>query len=100
MHEFNNRVEAQRTVLSYVNAIKWDGEELFGLSKKAINRWTLANHLQLDNPLVQLVMEVSSNLFFLANKSQEQVDAAYTVKVHRVSELADSIRILSTQLRT
>lgn len=99
MHEFNNRVEAQRTVLSYINSIKWEVEELFGLSKSSINRWVLMNRLKLEDPLVQLVFEVSSNLFFLANKSQEQVDAAYAVKVRRVSDITDSILVLSRRLK-
>jgi hypothetical protein len=95
MHEFNNRVDAQRAILSHVNSIKWKTEKLFGLSKRSINRWAMKNGLDAEDQLLVLVVEASSSLFFLANRSQEQVDATYKMRVQHVAELTDSIRLLA-----
>ncbi len=77
MSEFNNRIAAQRQVLKLVNQKRWEKEELFGLSRKAIERWTSVNHIEPESHLVGLVTAASAKLFFLANKSQEQISDEY-----------------------
>jgi hypothetical protein len=60
-----------------VNDGRWLHESLFGLSSKAIERWVLANRLDPDCRLVRLIYLASEKLYFLANKSQEQVTEEY-----------------------
>jgi len=73
MSEFVSRMAAQRRVLHAVNLRKWPREELFGLSRKSIDRWIFANGISGDSRLVALVEAASAKLYFLANRSQEQI---------------------------
>jgi hypothetical protein len=77
MNEFNNRIAAQRQVLQLVNRKKWEKEELLGLSTKAIERWISVNRIDSESRLVELIKTASAKLFFLANKSQEQISEEY-----------------------
>ena len=79
MSNFNNRIAAQRALLRTVNDGRWPQENLFGLSSKAIERWVLANRLDPNCRLVRLVYSASEKLYFLANKSQEQVTEEYEI---------------------
>jgi hypothetical protein len=72
-HEFNNRIAAQRAILRVVNQARRDKEQLFGLSSKAIDRWISVNKIDQGSRVAKLLKEISGNLFFLANKSQEQI---------------------------
>jgi hypothetical protein len=63
----------QRQVLQLVSRRTWEKENLFGLSNKAIERWISVNRIDSESHLVQLVKSASAKLFFLANKSQEQI---------------------------
>jgi hypothetical protein len=85
MHEFNNRIAAQRQILRLVNRLTWLKEELYGLSNKAINRWIIANRIEPDSKLIQLLWTASEKLFFLANKSQEQVTEEYKMTSEEVA---------------
>jgi hypothetical protein len=78
-HEFNNRIAAQRTILRVVNRKPFGPEQLFGLSSKAIDRWVSVNRIEPTARIVGLVREVSSKLFFLANKSQQQISEEYSI---------------------
>lgn len=91
MSEFNNRIAAQRRVLQVVNEKEWQREELFGLSRKAIERWTVANQIDPKSRIVELVEAVSSKLFFLANKSQEQVCEEYKATATEIALIAKAI---------
>jgi hypothetical protein len=75
--EFNNRIAAQRKILQLVNCGSEYAEELFGLSQNAINRWVFKNHIKSESHLVSLINEASAKLFFLSNKSQEQISEEY-----------------------
>jgi hypothetical protein len=92
MTEFNNRIAAQREVLLVVNSARWR-EELYGMSSGALDRWVQVNKLDRNSRLVALLLEVASKLFFLANKSQEQVTAEYRLRSTEVSALTDDIRL-------
>jgi hypothetical protein len=76
MNEFNTRIAAQRHVLQLVNQKPWK-EELFGLSKRAIQRWRSTNQVDPKSNLSVLIEEAASRLFCLATKSQEQVTEEY-----------------------
>ncbi|MEW6159833.1 MAG: hypothetical protein AB1813_20570, partial [Verrucomicrobiota bacterium] len=64
MNEFINRIDAQRRILQVVNSFKWETEELFGLSAKAIERWVAVNRIA-EPRLVDLVSQAAAKLFFL-----------------------------------
>ena len=76
MNEFNNRIDAQREILNLVNAKRWR-EELYGLSSGAIDRWIHANGVDLSSEIVNTIYDAADKLFFLANKSQEQITDEY-----------------------
>lgn len=93
MHEFNNRIAAQRQILQRINRIHWEKEELFGLSSKAIERWIFINRLDPDSRVVGLVKKASSKLFFLANKSQEQISDNYKMISKEISDISIQIEM-------
>lgn len=90
MNEFNNRISAQREILQVVNK-RPQKEELFGLSGKAIDRWVVANRVDTESRLVQLIRAAADKLFFLANKSQEQITEDYQMLSAEVSFLHTKI---------
>jgi hypothetical protein len=97
-HEFNNRIAAQRAILQVLNGKKWGQEELFGLSRKAINRWVSVNRIDPDSKLVNLIKEASARLFFLANKSQQQISDEYTAITEEIAALRDAIESEATRV--
>lgn len=90
MNEFINRIDAQRRILQVVNSFKWETEELFGLSAKAIDRWVAVNRLT-EPRLIDLVSQAAAKLFFLANKSQEQVSPEYRATAREVTSITNAI---------
>ncbi len=91
MSEFNNRIAAQRDILVCINQKNWS-EELFGLSSGAIERWMKVNNIKPDSVLIKLVKESAEKLFFLSNKSQEQITDDYKMLSSKVSVLAKKIQ--------
>ncbi|MEH2399665.1 hypothetical protein [Nostoc sp.] len=91
MNEFNNRIAAQRQVLQLVNRKKWEKEELLGLSTKAIERWISVNRIDPESRLVELVKTASAKLFFLANKSQEQISEDYKMISKEIAVISQTI---------
>ena len=88
--EFNNRIDAQRNVLNIVNKLGWR-EELFGLSAGGIARWVEANQIPAGDQLHALVTRAAEKLFFLANKSQEQITGEYRALSIEVADLTRQI---------
>jgi hypothetical protein len=91
MNEFNNRIDAQREVVRLVNRKTGQREELFGLSSKAIDRWLTVNMIDPQCRLAELVKSAAAEMFFLANKSQEQVTDEYRLRAVRVAALTREI---------
>jgi hypothetical protein len=91
MSEFTNRMAAQRQILQVVNRRENQKEELFGLSSNAIERWTTVNAIDPSSKLVSLIKIVSGKLFFLANKSQEQISEDYLTTSQEIAELTTAI---------
>ncbi|WP_433694996.1 hypothetical protein [Paraburkholderia phenoliruptrix] len=91
MSEFNNRIAAQRDILKIVNNGPWQ-EELFGLSSGAIDRWVRGNRIAAKSQLVELIEKAAETLFFLSNKSQEQVTEEYKNLSLQVKDITDEIR--------
>lgn len=96
MDEFIGRMATQRHVLKLVNETVPAKEKLFGLSSAAIDRWAVANQVGPDSELVLLLQKVSSELFFMATRSQEPVSGEYELRQERileiVKELEESVR--------
>lgn len=87
MDEFNNRMDAQRDILEIVNRQAGYSEELCGLSKKAIERWISANQLNPRSETCDILFQIAKKLFFLANKSQEQITEEYRALSSEISSL-------------
>ena len=77
MSEFNNRIIAQREALKIVNGSELFVEPLLSLTEKAIDRWSRNNKVDAQDSIITLLKSMSGTLFFLANKSQEQVTEDY-----------------------
>lgn len=92
MNEFNNRIELQREVIKIVNKRGFDNQ-ITGLSDDAIKRWLSDNQLAKDSQLTLLIYEIASKLFFLANKSQEQITDSYKKLSSDVSNLVEELRL-------
>lgn len=93
MNEFNNRISAQRQILQLVNRKKRGKEELFGLSNKTIERWISVNRVDPESRLVQLLKTASEKLFFLANKSQEQISEEYKMISREIAAISKMIEL-------
>lgn len=91
MNDFNNRISAQRLVLQLVNSQLPNAEELFGLSRKSIDRWKTSNKIRDDSKILELLLEAADTLFFLANKSQEQVTDEYKLISNKYAEIVEKI---------
>jgi hypothetical protein len=85
MSEFNNRISAQRDALKIVNGSGLFVESLLSLTERAIDRWSRNNKVDTNDPTIILLKSMSGTLFFLANKSQEQVTEDYKVLSNKVS---------------
>ena len=59
---------------------------------KAISRWVVVNRIDPALNLVVLVSTAAGELFFLANKSQEQITDEYIARSRTVATLASEIR--------
>lgn len=84
MDEFVGRMATQRHVLDVVNSNIDAKEKLFGLSASAIGRWATENCFGPSSDLVKLLKDVSSELFFMATRSQEPVSAEYELRRSKI----------------
>lgn len=91
MDEFVDRMATQRHVLNVINRKISSGEKLFGLSSIAIERWAQKNGLEPTSEVVRLLRQISSELFFMATRSQEPVSAKYEL---RRQQIVDSVSAL------
>lgn len=92
MSELKNRVSAQREILNIVNSKAWPCEPLFSLSHMAIERWANYNQISLKSDLVINLLQASERLFFLANKSQEQITEGYRALSKNLSDTIQMIK--------
>jgi len=93
MSEFNNRIKAQREALKVVNGSGLFHEPLLSLTEKAIDRWSNNNELSNTDRAILLLKAMSGTLFFLANKSQEQVTEDYKVLSKKVNDQLSKLEI-------
>ncbi len=92
MSEFNNRIELQREVIKIVTKGEFEFQ-ITGLSKNSIQRWLMDNKLDTESEITKLLYKISGKLFFLANKSQEQITDSYRNLSIDVSNLVQDLRI-------
>lgn len=93
MSEFNNRISAQRDALKIINGSRVFVESLFSLTEKAIDRWSKNNKVDAHDSIIILLKSMSGTLFFLANKSQEQVTEDYRVLSDKVSKQLSNLEL-------
>jgi hypothetical protein len=98
MSEFSNRIESQREAIKIVNGFNFYNEPLFSLTEKAIKRWVSSNMISPDSTHVQLILKLSEKLFFLANKSQEQITEGYKTLSIDVNDLLSDISLEMSKL--
>ncbi len=98
MNEFANRIDTQRLILKSVNTIDWPSEPLLSLTNKSIQRWVNKNKLDHKSNLVYLITNASKKLFFLANKSQEQITMEYSELSKEVSNIHKNIIVEIQQI--
>ena len=91
-NSFNNRMDAQRDFLKIVNTRRWAVEPLLALSNGAIDRWIAANRLAHGDRLVVLARKAGDALYFLANKSQEQVSMEYERASGNFATLVEQVK--------
>ena len=91
MDEFVGRMATQRHVLKVINGRISSTEKLFGLSSNAIERWAIANRLEPTSEVVRLLRRISSELFFLATRSQEPVSAEYELRRQRILDTVSAL---------
>lgn len=87
MDDFLNRITAQRQVIRIVNQKADYPIHLTGLSSKALERWKYKNAIPDDSDLLKVIYLIASKLFFLANKSQEQITNDYKLLSKTVQDL-------------
>lgn len=91
MDEFVGRMATQRYVLDIVNSKIELQEKLFGLSSSAIERWAVTNRFDISSEVVRLLKSVSSELFFMATRSQEPVSSEYELRKGKIIEAVNSL---------
>ena len=91
MDEFVSRMATQRHVLNVVNRKISSTEKLFGLSSNAIERWAATNRHEPTSKIVRLLRRISSELFFMATRSQEPVSAEYELRRQRILESVSAL---------
>ena len=98
MDEFAGRMATQRKVLDIVNRSNAGSvEALFGLSSDAMERWTVANAIHPKSEIARLLRQISSELFFMATRSQEPVSSEYKL---RLTKIIKSVRALEMVVNT
>lgn len=91
MDEFVGRMATQRHILEIVNSNLVVKEKLFGLSASAIQRWEVANQSALATEVAALLRKLSSELFFMATRSQEPVSEEYTARNANIAAIVQQL---------
>lgn len=91
MDEFVCRMATQRHVLNVINRKSSSIEKLFGLSSSAMERWAMKNRLDPMSEIVGLLRRISSELFFMATRSQEPVSTEYELRRQRIEDLVSAL---------
>ncbi|ABQ05333.1 hypothetical protein [Flavobacterium johnsoniae] len=93
MDEFLNRITAQRKVINIINKETNYNFPLVGLSSKSLTRWKSENLISDESELIKILYLIAAKLFFLANKSQEQITNEYRLLSKNVSDLINHLNL-------
>lgn len=94
--EFNSRVDLQREVIKILNEKDFKNK-LNGLSKPAIDSWIVNNNIS-DDLLKNCLITISEKLFFIANKSQDQVTEEYKdLQISVKNNIMELKKVISTE---
>jgi len=92
--EFNSRVNLQREVIKILNRKNFKSQ-ITGLSKSAIDSWLINNNISNDL-LKNCLITISEKIFFIANKSQDQVTEEYKdLQISVKSDIIDLRKLVS-----
>lgn len=91
MDQFLSRVDAQRRVINIVNREIKSNFPLVSLSAKSLEKWKIENSITDESELINNLFLISSKLFFLSNKSQEQITNEYRLLSKTVDDLIDNL---------
>lgn len=91
MSEFLNRIDLQRKAIKIVNSSN-SKVQLTGLSLNTINSWCQINNINKSEKVVKELLHLSEKLFFLANKSQEQVTEDYKEMCNEIDSSLSRLR--------
>lgn len=91
MSEFNNRIEVQREIIKIANTTNLNFE-ISGLSRNAIKRWSSDNNINSNSEIVNHLYKLSGKLFFLGNKSQEQITEDYKLISLEITEMVSEFK--------
>lgn len=76
MSDFLNRIEVQRRVVKLINNSRLT-YQLSGLSTNSLKKWASDNNIEEKSDVYNHLLLISSKLFFLSNRSQEQISEDY-----------------------
>lgn len=99
MSEFSSRVEAQRRILKVVNEYAWPSEQLFALNSGAIQRWATGNLVDHSSSLYRLLNAASSEIFVMANHSDDPIAGTYAITRRRVEQIEKEVRSVIVALQ-
>lgn len=95
MDKFDNRLKVQRNVIRTVNKYSFPNEQLAGLSREAILRWSEKNNIKQDSEIISILKSISQNLSFLTSRSQAPIEPDSTINIDyfemEIDKLADEI---------
>lgn len=94
MSEFLNRIDLQRITIKIVNESHKYRFQISGLSSKAIDRWKDENKIDRDSDIYKMLSLISGKLFFLSNKSQEQISEEYKELSNDINHYIAQLKIL------
>ncbi|MCY4303406.1 MAG: hypothetical protein OXC62_01260 [Aestuariivita sp.] len=66
-------------------------EKLFGLSHSAIKRWAMANQIEFSSEIIRSLSQISSDLFFIATRSQDPVGSDYKLRCQKIINSVSSL---------
>lgn len=90
MSDFLNRIEVQRRVIKLVNSSNLQ-YQITGLSLSSIKKWAHDNKIEENSDIYNHLLLISSKLFFLSNKSQEQISEDYKMASIDVNECVNKL---------
>lgn len=90
MSDFLNRIEVQRRVIKIINNSRLT-YQLSGLSINSLRKWAMDNKIEEKTDIYNHLLLISSKLFLLSNKSQEQISEDYKMISIDINECVNKL---------